>query len=829
MEAQKHKSIFYLMDWSNTKIFSPNLIANPSFENLAGGNALNWSFYYAGYSISGLSHNGNHSIFIESMNENMVYGAYQRIVFNETLRKFPILKVSGWSRAENVSGERDYDYSIYVDITYVDGSHLWGQVAKFDTGSHNWQYSEKIIFLEKEVDYLYVYALFRYHSGKVWFDDIELTATDYEYIDSPMVVKGSSIYQHSVINNISFNASYIPHDRYIEVKSEIESLLHEDKALSVYFSLPLNLTNWIWWNDIRNFEIINATSKHKNWKWFGEERYISPYPFSCISCNTASISYAIPLDNPVIYRISYSPRSYKIEFDFALTNESRKANFSFLIYKGDYPEWGFRGAAEKYYEIFPQYFVKRVEKEGIWMPFVDISTINNSEDFGFAFHEGDNNVAWDDEHGIYSFVYTEPWFYWQYMGDHNQKPSRSDAIQRLYENLNSSDEWKKRNSQAVITSGSYSQNGSYLFYITNAPWVGGSGWAALFATNSDPGIREKGGYWNKAHVVWNLTILPAFEDALSNNATLDGVYLDSLQGYFWYMDNYRREHFENLSFPLSFDENKRPTINELFTHYKFTKNVSNEMHSKAKLVMANSVGFYSAFFFPLLDVAGTETDWLPDGKYEPDSDEIFNFRRTLSYQKPYLLLMNTNFSLMSYDIVELYFKKCTFYGVYPSMFSHNACDDIYWENSTLYNRDRPLFKKYIPIIKEINAAGWQPITFAKCNNSNVYVERFGNNYFTIHNPINSDQKFSLEIYAGNIGIDDDIDIIELIGNRSIAYEYINGNIIINDTILSNDTWVIKIMKKAYYVAPWGSDANDGSFLSPWQTIQHAANVMYPLV
>jgi len=52
--------------------------------------------------------------------------------------------------------------------------------------------------------------------------------------------------------------------------------------------------------------------------------------------------------------------------------------------------------------------------------------------------------------------------------------------------------------------------------------------------------------------------------------------------------------------------------------------------------------------------------------------------------------------------------------------------DPYWTSAKKwYERDRPLFKKYIPLLRRLTAAGWQPLTHASCDNSNILVERFG--------------------------------------------------------------------------------------------------------
>lgn len=121
---------------------------------------------------------------------------------------------------------------------------------------------------------------------------------------------------------------------------------------------------------------------------------------------------------------------------------------------------------------------------------------------------------------------------------------------------------------------------------------------------------------------------------------------------------------------------------------------------------------------------GTETDWLGGGTYQPASHAQMAYWRTLSGAKPYLLLMNTDFDALA-PYVERYFQRCLFYGFYPSMFSHNASDNPYWQTPAWYNRDRPLFRKYLPVIRRVAEAGWQPVTGAACDNPAIWVERFG--------------------------------------------------------------------------------------------------------
>ena len=93
---------------------------------------------------------------------------------------------------------------------------------------------------------------------------------------------------------------------------------------------------------------------------------------------------------------------------------------------------------------------------------------------------------------------------------------------------------------------------------------------------------------------------------------------------------------------------------------------------------------------------------------------------------------------------EQYHQVELTFGMWPGYFSHDAASRPYFGNSTWYNRDRPIFKRYVPVLQEINQAGWQPVTGATVSDSAVSccvrVERFGPSatspdfvYFTVRN------------------------------------------------------------------------------------------------
>jgi hypothetical protein len=85
------------------------------------------------------------------------------------------------------------------------------------------------------------------------------------------------------------------------------------------------------------------------------------------------------------------------------------------------------------------------------------------------------------------------------------------------------------------------------------------------------------------------------------------------------------------------------------------------------------------------------------------------------------------------DLVERYMKRALAYGMFPGFFSHNASQGHYFSRPELYNRDRPLFKTYVPLVKRVAEAGWQPVTRVASSDPKVIVERWGTRYLTVFN------------------------------------------------------------------------------------------------
>ena len=110
--------------------------------------------------------------------ESKSLGAAQNVMLDQPQPQ--VLAIEGFSRAENVNGQRGSNYSLYVDLTYADGGNMWGQVATFDTGTHDWQFARTLISSERPFKSANVHLLFRGHGGTAWFKDVRFGVWDPE-------------------------------------------------------------------------------------------------------------------------------------------------------------------------------------------------------------------------------------------------------------------------------------------------------------------------------------------------------------------------------------------------------------------------------------------------------------------------------------------------------------------------------------------------------------------------------------------------------------------------------------------------------------------------
>ena len=323
----------------------------------------------------------------------------------------------------------------------------------------------------------------------------------------------------------------------------------------------------------------------------------------------------------------------------------------------------------------------------------------------------------------------------------------------------------------------------------------------------------------------NLAPNPGFEENVRGEQTqarFDGVYLDSLDAsWSWAtLEDYRQDHWAVADQPLVFSYlTRRPTLLGLFANYDFASWLCDDLHADGYLVMANVFPDAYPSYAHLLDELGSE---IPD----IEGDAEASLRRTLSYQKPnsYMLQWHAwgggEQRAITHEEMEAYMKASLFYGFFPGISQvgeeAEGAPGTYWEDPAFYERDRDLFRKYVPIIQTIARAGWEPITHAWTDNEAVWVERFGKGfqvpgsrfqvknlqpatwnlelYFTVHNALTETVPFTLTVDAAALGIAQStvLTVTELVSGEVVPYQVRGQLVLIRGELAPLDTMVFRL-------------------------------------
>lgn len=695
-------------------------------------------------------------------------GVSQTVVLNQE-KPEPILAVA-WSRAEGVDGARDHDYSLYLDLRYTDGTPLWGQVASWSVGTHDWEKAQVLVFPEKPVASVSFYMLLRGHAGKAWFRDPELKVVQaflFDGVPVEPVGKGREGFQ---VRDVAAETDFVSlsqaaldleldcrtqdHDGATFFDVTLRDVSGSDRAITLIYAVPLPAVDLQWLRDPRRGVPVSEGREYLDAARFaaGANGRLSRYPFGAAAGPEQGVGLGIDMARPAFFRVGYNAGTQELflAYDIGLTPEKPVAHLRFCKFRFD-KVWGFRGALARYYELFPDPFSLRIARQGLWMPFAKISDVNDWQDFGFRFKEGDNETAWDDRNDMLTFRYTEPMTWWMAMKEGT--PRTLEAA--LAEAKRLADEGKNRQAQALFTSGYHDEKGQFVARLLDTPWCNGAVWSM----NSMPGIA---GDVTDFRTKWNPELRQRLYGS-SARSILDGEYIDSSEGYVTDELDFRRDHFAGAETPLTFSlDDRKPAIFRGLIAFEYVRAIARDVHAMDRFMMANSTPHNLCWLAPLLDVLGTETDWNPSGVWRPMSDEELLYRRALCKGKPYCFLMNTAFDDFSHDRVEKYMKRCLAYGMFPGFFSHNASQGHYFTRPELYERDRDLFRKYVPLCKLVAEAGWEPITRAHLDKEGIHVERFGDRYLTVFNDTDRRQDVTLTVEATTGG-----DISNLVSGRAV--------------------------------------------------------------
>jgi len=558
--------------------------------------------------------------------------------------------------------------------------------------------------------------------------------------------RGAEAHQSARLTDLGLEvfATHKSVGNWLEISGRVSDLRKEDRAITVYFALPVIKGQWQWWDSMSSSrtEADEAGELHylERGMGYGLNGAHSKYPLGALTLpDQGGLVLAIRMDEPAVHRIVYNPMLglFYIAVDLGLVPEKRidgsplwEAPFRFLLYRCDH-NWGFRSALHRYYGFFPQFFAKRVKREGGWYVWGNMAETEGALEAGFAFHWGPRDekaIKWDNEHGTLALFYIEPQTYQQSHQDFDQSPSFKDVVMRLhklaegdpeelervaktsyrvYPLAHTDEDLKQRireTAQVVLRSLNHDASDRPYVGIGRYGWMQNR-WGAIMSCNLVPALPEGKGWFNIHRV-----ILPAVEAMEKAGASYDGIALDSFGGYgnASYV-NYRREHFRYSRLPLSFSAlDHMPVQVAFFTTVEWLKELAEVARKRGWVLMANcswgTTPGWLTFAAPYLDIFGAEHHQFAD----PD------FIRAIAYQKPCTDLPYT-------PRPEWEVAWHLLHGIFPG-----------------HGNDLQILRKYAPLLQELAKAGWQPVTGVWAEPNFIRIERFGDGkkvYLVVHNPM----------------------------------------------------------------------------------------------
>ncbi len=693
-------------------------------------------------------------------------GAVWSLALNQTeARPFTVRTEARCERGPG--GTRTRAFSLYVDLVYMDGDHLWGQTADFAPDpQRGWRAGTVTVIPAKPVRSASVYCLYRGLPGRVRFrapavrirEQADLALFDAQPValgDLPRHEAGfllcdvqraddgyAPIPVGGEAKGVRLSVVETPAADGATYRVTVEDRTGRDRALTLVYAWPLPAGDLVFEEDPRTAVPLadNAPQRSDAQAMGCGAGGLNRWPFGAVSVGGRGFALGINTAHPAYFRTAVHPRTRLlfIAFDLGLAPEKRTAAFAFhrFTFTG-----GFRGALAAYAAREPDAFKTRVPEQGIWMPFRAIKSVENWQDFGFKFKEGNDETAWDDAHGIFTFRYTEPTTWWLSMDKAHgtNRFTMADCLAKV-ESLAAKGDPRARAWRGSVMR---DEDGARVGRVMDTPWCRGAIWL-LSPLPDIAGICE--------YKVKNTEADFAKFYAKPFPVGQDGEYIDSAEGYLTPTLDFNRAVFAASDTPLVFssDEDHRPALFKGLSMYEYVRRTAARVWPRGRFVMANGVPGRWPWLPAYVDVGGTETQWIDEeGRWRPESHRSLLYKRALSMGKPYCYLQNVDFEKFAYADMENFMRHCVAYGLFPGCFSHNASEGHYFTRPEVYNRDRPLFKKYVPLCKMLSEAGWRPVnTLVASTDARVFVEQFGARYVTVFNSARATVKVRLTAKAG---------------------------------------------------------------------------------
>lgn len=715
--------------------------------------------------------------------------------------KFPLLPNTLYAlSASMMSSGLSIGLTVYLVQQDATGKGIQTGIASL-SGTSDWRTYNTTISTRPDTVQGFLKAYISSGYGTVWVDNVQLS--DIFGGNGPTELRGTVTSSGGVLtqtaskNGLNLSAKFTSAGEAIKVDATLTDTTGADRAMELSYRLPLDIAGWIWDNDFVTPMTIATGSRYENLDTvFAAQtkgHAHSVYPFATVRNSAAAFSLAVPM-GPLMDSLSYDDSDgFRITYDLGLsratTKNPSKAAVSFWIYTQN-PKWGLRSAAEKYYVLNPMNFTSSASALGAWAiaNSVSLGSVPTPQDFGWAYDEG-GELHFDNANGIVGLHYVSPtsWTrkFSEYVGQ--PQPSYSILVAALQKDVNdltriTADSVPvSKMATSVIDTSPYDENGLQQLDYNGYYWRSSGGWQ-MYPTLPDPDIPG-----SRYDIVKQYSVDNQISGAQKYGNTLGGVFLDNITSNFGNVENYRKPLWAYLNTPLSFSyATRRLTAYGGDSIAKFCASLRRYLHGQGLILMGSVNSGSYVWFASGLDVLGGEAQGA-------DPINTAYVRRTMSYGKLWTnLFVPADFMAPDMTQVLTYLRQALLLGYFPGF------NGTYWDSPPAYERDRPLFRQYIPLIRTIAAAGWRPVNAATPSDPAIYIERFDDGkgetfYLTAQNTGGASKGFQVRLDAPTLAVGSgSVAIQELLRNKAVGASREGTDVLFSDTLGPGETFVYRI-------------------------------------
>jgi hypothetical protein len=302
-------------------------------------------------------------------------------------------------------------------------------------------------------------------------------------------------------------------------------------------------------------------------------------------------------------------------------------------------------------------------------------------------------------------------------------------------------------------------------------------WEIAWVSNLDPDLPDGlGQYLLKGDVD------RAFAETAAAGGQLDGVQIDN------FMTtpalDLRTEHIAVADIPLSYSFNDyRPGVHTMASTAEYLAALRTHLDDNYGVDKGISINFWGLatvnFLAPWIDGFGGE------GKVRNDpinwNQMVLDYRRATAGQR--LQLFAVQEMGLGVDDIKATGERALFYGILLSQGRHGTG----WAAGVEKELDR-----YAELVRSYNGQGWEPLTYARTDNPDVTVERFGKDVFTVYNWWEEPVVYTLSVNLTALGLGAHSIVSELTSGEDVSFIMEGDELIIQDTLDSGKTHVFQV-------------------------------------